>query len=108
MLSMCIRPEGRAHLAVRGFRLVVRIAPAQTSFYEVSLKNERKSRRYSVTVPNCGHGCPQSGRACAVDRAEGKFPVGYSSFRANAIRLSSGILVSWLRAPLVLWPCPDR
>ena len=90
LLSMC-RSSCRT-FALGGFRLVVRIAPAQTSFYEVSLKNERKSRRYSVTVPNCGHGCPQSGRACAADRAGESSPRG--------IRLLGRILFVFL---LILW-----
>lgn len=115
-----------------GFRSVVRIAPTQMTGSQMPLSNhaqmgvvapdrggvslicrvELKFQHYSVTVPTIGHGY-QSGQASAADRVESGrdyyytskaiSPRGYSSFGANAIRLSSGIRVSWLRVLLVLW-----
>ena len=80
MLSMCIRPAGRPELTpilgVSGFRLLVRIAPAQMA----------RDKWPSITTPKWVW-LPPIGVAHAADWAEGNLPPwGISPFGANTIQ----------------------
>lgn len=86
MLSMCIRPAGRAHLALTGFRSVVRIVPAQMTESKMASSDRAQM---GVVAPD------RSGLRCRSGRGESSLQR-LSPFGANTNCLDLEICLNLL------------